>query len=225
MSIADKRVEELLDRWMASLELHARYRKLDDTAYARVQNWPPHQRPTAWVIELARKRLLELRGQLTQRKDAGDTAFAESLELMSFLTSLLGSEHIDRFIPLATPKAVDTAASGTVVQPKARTPVKPRAATGQSGVQRQLASQKPASPAKQAPAQRAPGSAKATSSVDARTRQVLTDAVRLLEWGREWPAIAGLIARMADRPSEKDVWQILRAHRAEILAKARRPAS
>jgi hypothetical protein len=225
MSIADKRVEELLDRWMASLELHARYRKLDDTAYARVQNWPPHQRPTAWVIELARKRLLELRGQLTQRKDAGDTAFAESLELMSFLTSLLGSEHIDRFIPLATAKAVDTAASGTVVQPKTRAPARPRAATGQSVVHRQLASQKPATSAKQAPAQRAPGSTKATSPVDARTRQVLTDAVRLLEWGREWPAIAGLIARMANRPSEKDVWQILRAHRAEILAKAGRPAS
>ncbi len=225
MSIADKRVEELLDRWMASLELHARYRKLDDTAYARVQNWPPHQRPTAWVIELARKRLLELRGQLTQHKDAGDTAFAESLELMSFLTSLLGSEHIDRFIPLATAKAVDTAASGTVVQPKTRAPPRPRAATGQSGVHRQLASQKPATSAKQAPTQRASGSAKATSPIDARTRQVLTDAVRLLEWGREWPAIAGLIARMADRPSEKDVWQILRAHRAEILAKAGRPAS
>ena len=225
MSIADKRVEELLDRWMASLELHARYRKLDDTAYARVQNWPPHQRPTAWVIELARKRLLELRGQLTQRKDAGDTAFAESLELMSFLTSLLGSEHIDRFIPLATAKAVDTAASGTVVQPKTRAPPRPRAATGQSGVHRQLASQKPATSAKQAPTQRASGSAKATSPIDARTRQVLTDAVRLLEWGREWPAIAGLIARMANRPSEKDVWQILRAHRAEILAKAGRPAS
>jgi hypothetical protein len=53
---------------------------------------------------------------------------------------------------------------------------------------------------------------------------VIADAVRMLEWGREWPALAGLIARMADRPSEPDVWKILRAHRTEILAKARRPA-
>ena len=42
------------------------------------------------------------------------------------------------------------------------------------------------------------------------------------EWGREWPAIAGLIARMADRPSETEIWKILRAHRTEILAKSRR---
>ena len=38
MTAADKRVEELLDRWMASLELHARYLKLDDAAYARAEN-------------------------------------------------------------------------------------------------------------------------------------------------------------------------------------------
>ena len=55
--------------------------------------------------------------------------------------------------------------------------------------------------------------------VDAR----FADAVRLLEWGREWPAIAGLIARMADRPPEQEIWKILRAHRTEILSRARRP--
>jgi hypothetical protein len=53
---------------------------------------------------------------------------------------------------------------------------------------------------------------------------VIADAVRMLDWGREWPALAGLIARMADRPSEADVWKILRAYRSEILAQARRPA-
>jgi len=52
--------------------------------------------------------------------------------------------------------------------------------------------------------------------------KVIADAVRMLEWGREWPALASLIARMADRPSETDVWKILRAHRSEILAKAPR---
>jgi hypothetical protein len=55
-------------------------------------------------------------------------------------------------------------------------------------------------------------------------QQVIADAVRLLAWGREWPAVAGLIARMADRPPEAQVWRILRAHRADIMAKARRGA-
>ena len=54
------------------------------------------------------------------------------------------------------------------------------------------------------------------------TRQVIADAVRMLEWGREWPALAGLIARMADRPSENEVWIILRAYRNDILAASRR---
>ena len=52
--------------------------------------------------------------------------------------------------------------------------------------------------------------------------QVLADATRLLGWGREWPAIAGLIARMADRPSEADIWKILRAHRSQLLDKGHR---
>jgi hypothetical protein len=53
---------------------------------------------------------------------------------------------------------------------------------------------------------------------------VIADAVRMLEWGREWPALAGLIARMADRPPETEVWKILRAYRNEIMSKAGRPA-
>ena len=55
------------------------------------------------------------------------------------------------------------------------------------------------------------------------TQQVIADAVRMLEWGREWPARAGLIARMAYRPSETATCKILRAHRADILASSRRP--
>jgi hypothetical protein len=53
MTPADKRIAGLLDRWQASLELHARYLELDDAAYARAQDWPKHQRPTRWVVELA----------------------------------------------------------------------------------------------------------------------------------------------------------------------------
>ena len=34
----------------------------------------------------------------------GDAKFSDSLELMTFLTNLVGSEHIERFIPLADPE-------------------------------------------------------------------------------------------------------------------------
>lgn len=257
MTAADKRVEELLDRWMASLDLHVRYLKLDDAAYARAEAWPKHQRPTKWVIELARQRLLELRAQLTQAQHAGDRTFAESLELMGFLTGLLGSEHLDRFIPLATgQKRADAGASGTVEQPRMRSSRAKTATTTETG--RVTVAPKLAASVRQAASPPSRGSTKSgntgtqagtrasshTSSLrepttasrvgsptpspapaqDARSRQVIADAVRMLEWGREWPALAGLIARMADRPSEQDVWNILRAHRSEILAKARRPA-
>jgi len=55
------------------------------------------------------------------------------------------------------------------------------------------------------------------------TRTVIADAVRLLNWGRHWPQLASLIARLADRPAEPEVWTILRAHRAEIEAQAKPP--
>jgi hypothetical protein len=215
MTAADKRIEELLARWQASLDLHARYVQLDDAAYARAESWPRHQRPTAWVVDLARKRLLELRDQFGRRQAAGDAAFAEALELMSFLTSLLGSEHIERFIPTATGTPVDPGISATVQQPrvraaKPRPPQKARATTSR--------------PVARTVAPTAPVSAP-TAAPDAGTQQVISDAVRMLGWGREWPALAGLIARMADRPGETDVWKILRTHRAEILARAGRPTT
>ncbi len=102
MSAADKRVAELLDRWLASVELHARYLGLDAAAYAKVQAWPKHERPTRWVIDLARTRLNELKRLHAERIAKGDATFAEALELMGFLANLVGSEHVERFIPLAT---------------------------------------------------------------------------------------------------------------------------
>jgi hypothetical protein len=59
---------------------------------------------------------------------------------------------------------------------------------------------------------------------DATTTTVIADAVRLLNWGRPWPQLASLIARLADRPAEPEVWTILRAHRAEIDAQATPPS-
>ena len=277
MSATDKRVEDLLDRWLASVELHLRYLKLDDAAYARAEAWPKHQRPNALVVNLARTRLLELKAQLNERRDAGDAKFAESLELMSFLTSLLGSEHIERFVPLATGKPPDPGISGTVEQPRIRSvarganehkgkggaqaPVTHKTAppgagpknstgahkrpgrpagsagptassgaaprTGRDTVSQQLVGARSrAAPASTPSAGSVPRPLPATAAPppprDAMTQQVIADAIRMLEWGREWPALAGLIGRMADRPSEAEIWKILRTYRSDILAKARR---
>ena len=263
MSTTHTRVEELLERWLASVDLHARYLQLDDAAYARVEAWPKHQRPNAFVVKLARTRLLELKKHLAERRDAGDAQFAEALELMSFLTSLLGSEHIERFIPLATGKPPDTSISATIEQPRlrgaerpasrrtARAVTAPGAArpvpqakhaatrvvtsqpTAKETVSRQLVGARPR-PASISAASQTRATAAPMASIpspeppprapvsDAMAQQVIADAVRLLAWGREWPAVAGLIARMADRPSEADIWKILRAHRADIMVKARR---
>jgi hypothetical protein len=238
MAVADKRVEELLDRWMASLELHARYLKLDDAAYARAEAWPRHQRPNAWVVELARKRLLEMRALVTQRAAAKDEGFAEALELMAFLTNLLGSEHIERFIPLATGKPQDTGASGTVEQPRLRASSKPAAQRSSAASTKAAAVPSSAKPKIAAPPPKRTARAEPVAGTrpasqappppppapDTASKLVIADAVRMLEWGREWPALAGLIARMADRPPEPEVWKILRAYRSEIMARARRPA-
>jgi len=195
MSAADKRITELLDRWLASVELHSAYLELDDSAYAKVQDWPRHQRPTRWIVDLARARLSELRRELIDRRAKGDVAYAESLELMSFLTTLLGSEHVDRFIPQATGA------------PREDVPTAPRAKPAKPD--------SPATPDKPAKPVKPPKPDKAAATV-------IADAARLLSWGREWPHLAGLIARLADRPPEQEVWTILRTHRAAIEAQARR---
>jgi hypothetical protein len=200
MSQADQRVAELLDRWLASVELHARHVSLDDAAYAKVQDWPAHARPTKWVVDLARTRLLELKKLLAERQAAGDTSFAEALELMGLLTNLLGSEHVERFIPLAQPVAT---------APEPPKPKPTRAPDPTVKVQTRRRSSPP-------PAPPAPPADKATATV-------IADAVRLLSWGREWPQLASLIARMADRPPEAEILKILRKHRTDIEAQARRP--
>ena len=240
MGAADQRVTELLERWLASVDLHARYLALDDAAYARVQDWPKHQRPSRWVVDLARQRLLELRRLLADRQARGDDGFAEALELMAFLTNLLGAEHVERFIPLAHPaagRAPAEAAPAAVVEPTVKSPALKRsrtAAPAEPTVQVPAArrpaarSRRPgaAPPASTAPSARpAPAAPEpgAPAASDKATATVIADAVRLLSWGREWPQLAGLIARLADRPPESEVWKILRAHRAAIEARARQP--
>src|SRR3569832_400600 len=95
----------LLDRWQASLDLHARYAALDDARYWHVQPWPRPERPQRWLIQLARKRILSLRRLVEQRLVEGDRAFIEGVEIMGFLAALAGLPSVERFIPLATAEA------------------------------------------------------------------------------------------------------------------------
>ena len=253
MSEADKRVSDLLDRWTASLDLHARYLKLDDAEYAKVQPWPKHQRPNRWIIDLARQRVTELRHHLEERREIGDDEFADALELMGFLTSLLATEHLERFVPLALPQKDSTVrqvalkpdGGNATARGRASAPVKPapRPAAPKSATSRSVAA-RPAAPAprraaaatvvqKAAPARGASGArqpsvmsrpaARPTGLSEQVTKLIVADAVRLLDWGREWPQLAGLIARMADRPSEREIWGVLSEHRATIEARARPP--
>lgn len=104
MNPADKRLSELLDKWLTSLELHLKYSALDDESYWKVQPWVAHDRPSRWIIELAKQKAEQLKEQLDTRVGMGDAKFSDSLELMAFLTNLVGSQHIARFIPLAEPQ-------------------------------------------------------------------------------------------------------------------------
>ncbi len=256
MSEAEKRVTDLLDRWLASLELHARYLKLDDAAYAAVQAWPKHQRPNKWIIDLAKQRVGELKAHLDERRELGDDEFADALELMAFLTSLLSSEHLERFVPLATPPgdatvrqaaikagpgstatvrartpaatkqppakaATPKSASSRPVTPRPATPAAARRASPAPGTQRSSTPRPTASAARPASPSTRPAARTAAKLSEKLTNLVIADAVRFLDWGREWPQLAGLIARLADRPTEKEIWDVLSAHRATIEARAK----
>jgi hypothetical protein len=131
MTPADRRITELIDKWLASIDLHLKYVELSDAAYARVQAWPKHDRPTRWVLEVARQKILELKAHCETRQAMGDGKFSESLELMAFLANLVGIQHIQRFVPLADPSRTEPVSSTTatveVVQPQRAAPAaKPR---------------------------------------------------------------------------------------------------
>ena len=118
-SPADLKLLELLDKWLASLELHAKYAALDDDRYWQVQPWTEHQRPSGWIIDLARQKTTALKARVEERIQQGDAQFCESLEQMLFLANLVGAEHIERFIPMADARneramtSAGTAAAGT----------------------------------------------------------------------------------------------------------------
>jgi hypothetical protein len=241
---ADQRLLELLEKWLTSLELHAKYASLDDDSYSKVQPWPEHQRPSRWIIDLAKQKALTLRNSLEERIKMGDAKFSDSLELMIFLANLVGSEHIERYIPVADPaterslgydtqnaptvEAPGPAASGTREMPKfiggtQREP--PPSGTAQ--VARTERKAKSASPVKPAPAPPAAPSSSETASPgegpsDDVREQVIADAVRLVQWGRKWYELAEVIAKMADRPHVTDVRRILKDNKAVIDKRAGR---
>lgn len=122
MTPADRRITELIEKWLASIDLHLRYVELSDAAYARVQAWPKHDRPTRWVLEVARQKILELKAHCETRQAMGDGKFSESLELMAFLANLVGIQHIQRFVPLADPSRTEPVSSTTATVEVAQPP-------------------------------------------------------------------------------------------------------
>jgi hypothetical protein len=155
MTPADRRITELIDKWLTSIDLHLKYVELSDAAYARVQPWPKHDRPTRWVLEVARQKVLELKAQCETRQAMGDGRYSESLELMAFLANLVGIQHIQRFVPLADPARADTgpAASQTVEAPTIVKPPAQRARPAGDDTTREMPRLKaaPAPAAKPAP--------------------------------------------------------------------------
>ncbi len=253
MTPADKRMMELLEKWLASLDLHLQYAELPEADYLAAQPWPKHDRPTRWIIELARQKTLELKGQQESRISAGDSRFAESLELMGFLANLVGSQHVQRFIPLADPdkdqaqkasassakKPTDPATTAIQATNRARPSQTPLVAEVEATREMPKVSasttparraQEPAVTAKAATTpktaakavRKAPAAGGSSSKVTspALQKKVMADAVRLLNWGKEWHELADLIARIADRPPVAEVRRILRSHKAEIELQA-----
>ena len=204
MTPADDRVLQLLQKWQKSLDLHARYADLPEDQYWLVQPWPNHQRPTKWVVDLARQRLADLQNIVRTRLATGDPSLSEALELMSFLTNLVGSQHVERFVPIAEPereRQLD----------KARVP-KTTGATSTSTVLKPAPAPRPARGAGKAKAANRPPKA----ANDATVIAVVKDAARLLSWGRDWHELPEAIARIAGRPGVAQVRQILRSSKADI---------
>jgi hypothetical protein len=209
MTPADERVLQLLQKWQKSLDLHARYADLPEDQYWLVQPWPNHQRPTKWVVDLARQRLADLQNIVKSRLAAGDPSLSEALELMSFLTNLVGSQHVERFVPIAEPereRQLD----------KART-AKSAGSTSTATVLKPAPAPKPA----RSPGTRGKATAKALKPVnDTTVTAVVKDAARLLSWGRDWHELPEAIARIAGRPGVAQVRQILRGQREAIEERA-----
>jgi hypothetical protein len=165
---------------------------------------------------------------------------------MTFLANLVGSEHIERFIPLADPASERVApvapprspapgpgrgpsieATGTREMPhlpagQARAPIP----VGTHKVARtERAAPRPPAPANPEPPtlteESIPAPERSGPSAAAR-EQVIADAARLVQWGRKWFELAEIIAGMADRPHLTEVRRILKDNKAVIDKRAGR---
>jgi hypothetical protein len=244
---ADKRLLELLDKWLTSLELHGKYSSLDDDSYWKIQPWIEHQRPNRWILDLAKQKAVALKAQVEERIKSGDAQFSDSLELMIFLANLVGSEHIERFIPMAetqnerhlTPaeSALESNVTGTREMPKfvagkqpaANSSANPQVArVERKGAPGAKAAAKSAGKAPKAPADTTAGDAGAAEGgppqgdpAHAAREQVVADAVRLVQWGRKWFELPELVARMAGRPPLAEIRRILKENKPAIDEKAK----
>jgi hypothetical protein len=262
-SPADQKLLELLEKWLTSLELHAKYAALDDERYWQIQPWKEHERPSAWIIDLATQKTIALKARVEERIARGDAQFCESLELMLFLANLVGAEHIERFIPMAeahnerastlpktTPpaaassKADDDAATGTREMPVmllGERSAPPLADSNErvARVERRAAAASQSAANSAGRARGAPargdlprGGLPPPTAHEAQTpgapplnahEQVISDAVRLVQWGRKWFELPELIARMAGRPPLTEVRRILKENKLAIDAKSAKP--
>jgi hypothetical protein len=245
---ADQRLTELLERWLTSLELHLKYSSLDDDTYWQVQPWVEHQRPARWILDLAKQKTTALKAQVEERVKAGDARFSDALEEMMFLANLVGLQQIERFIPVAEPEREQArgdaaAATGTREMPRPSTAATgtremPRLSTAATGTREMP--RPPVKPERKKSAAKAPAKSRReparTPAVpalpvppppagEATRKQVIADAVRLLQWGRRWFELAELIARMAERPPVRIVNRLLNENRAQIEKAATEPKS
>jgi len=246
---ADQRLLALLARWLESLELHIKYASLDDDSYWKVQPWSEHQRPSRWILDIAKQKTIALRSQVEERIKAGDAKFSDGLELMAFLANLVGAEHIERFIPIAEPQnerplaaaarekteppptlenTVPTPAmtiTATREMPKFQAAKRAPQPAGTNQVARTerkaavVAKPAPKAPSKPPAKKPAPHPERPENSEEARD-QVIGDAARLVQWGRKWYELPELIARMAGRPSLPEVRRILKENKSAIEQKA-----
>ena len=240
MTPADRRITELIDKWLKSIDLHLKYAELSDVDYACAQKWPKHDRPTRWVLEVAKQKILELKSQCESRQQMGDGKFAESLELMAFLANLVGIQHIQRFIPLADGSGPVASANAQTMEAsaikagaaRAKAPttdestremprLKPVAAKPAAAVPvlkpAAIARPEPPKPvARPVPPVKAEAVAK-SGPTDLKSK-IVADAVRLMKWGKPWHELAELIGRIADRPSVPEIRKVLRTHKTEIEA-------
>ncbi|MBS1199648.1 MAG: hypothetical protein H6R27_326 [Proteobacteria bacterium] len=209
MTPADERIIQLLAKWRTSLDLHSRYTRLSDDQYWLVQPWPQHQRPTPWIVDLASQRLVDLQRIVQARVSAGDPSLSEALELMSFLANLVGSQHVQRYIPMA--------------EPEQQRPIESLLTQADAPPRQAAARVEPAAPASPPAAARVEEPAADDAAIAAsgdENADVIRDAIRLLGWGREWHELPAAIARMSGRPPATRVRQILKANRQYIERKA-----